>query len=76
MSKIPPELPAYRRSHLSLQNTGQTETFCYNLHLKSEEQTTEDNTMLEVSEMAREKLLEHLKSSGASMAVRVTVTAG
>jgi len=32
--------------------------------------------MLEVSELAREKLLEHLKNSGASMAVRVSVTAG
>jgi len=32
--------------------------------------------MVEVSELAREKLLEHLSNAGASMAVRVTVTAG
>jgi hypothetical protein len=32
--------------------------------------------MLEVSELAREKLMEHLKTTGATMAVRVTVTAG
>ena len=32
--------------------------------------------MLEVSDLAREKLQEHLRNTGASMAVRVTVTAG
>ena len=32
--------------------------------------------MLEVSDLAREKLLEHLTKSGSGMAVRVTVTAG
>ena len=32
--------------------------------------------MMEVSEQAKEKLLEHLKNSGSEMAVRVTVTAG
>ena len=32
--------------------------------------------MLEVSDTAREKLLEHLKGSEGNLAVRVTVTAG
>jgi Fe-S cluster assembly iron-binding protein IscA len=32
--------------------------------------------MLEISELAQEKLREHLKSSQSDMAVRVTVTAG
>jgi hypothetical protein len=32
--------------------------------------------MMEVSETAREKLLEHTKSSETDLAVRVTVTAG
>jgi Fe-S cluster assembly iron-binding protein IscA len=32
--------------------------------------------MLEISELAQEKLREHLKSSQSDMAVRITVTAG
>ena len=32
--------------------------------------------MVEVSELAREKLLEHLRNSESDLAVRVTVTAG
>ena len=32
--------------------------------------------MLEISDLAQEKLREHLKSSQSDMAVRVTVTAG
>ncbi len=32
--------------------------------------------MVEVTEQAREKLLEHLKNTEADLAVRITVTAG
>ncbi len=32
--------------------------------------------MLEISELAQEKLREHLKSSQSDMAVRITVSAG
>ncbi len=32
--------------------------------------------MVEVSELAREKLIEHLRNSESDLAVRVTITAG
>lgn len=32
--------------------------------------------MLEISEMAREKLTEHIRNSESDLAVRVTVTSG
>jgi hypothetical protein len=47
------------------------------LHISSSRKKNHGGTqMVEVSEMAREKLLEHLKNTETSMAVRVTVTAG
>ena len=52
------------------------ESFCYTLHLIFKTIFHGGILMVEVSELAREKLLDHLKNSEADLAVRMTVTAG